>query len=144
MIDDTFAFISRATAQDMQWEDINGNPVAMGGIWPPTRPGWGGFAAIEEQGGAFVFHPAAVGTESDYDETTMPRLPVDVNTMLASTAALVTVTSRVVDSGGVIIGVPEPSAFFAVGLFFSICVVGRKIICRVRSERTGTLIGSSD
>lgn len=134
-IDETFAFISPFSAQDMQWKDIDGNAVTMeGSIWPVTRPGWGGFAAIEEPGGGFVFHTETFGTtEPVYDETTMPRLPVTTDSVISmspSTDATVRVTSREVTNIGVIFSIPEPSAFLAVGLFFSICVVGKKIASR--------------
>jgi hypothetical protein len=108
-IDNTWAFISREEATDMPWVDINGNSMTFGSIYPPTRVGWGGYSQIETVGGSHLFYPES-------DETTMPRLPVNSDSMIASTDALVQVIGRKLTDVPVIFAVPEPSAFLAVGL----------------------------
>lgn len=110
-IGDDFAFISPLAAHEMQWEDINGNPQTFGTLHPPVRVGWGGFAQILEVDGDYVFFTSAIGGEDDYDEQTMPRLPISENNMFASLDAIVRVTSReVTDAAIIIAAIPEASA----------------------------------
>lgn len=124
-IDDNFAFISPDAANDMSWEDIDGTAQTFGTIHPPTRVGWGGFAEIVTAGGPFIFHTSAIGGEEDYDERTLPRLPVTPNNMFASLGATVEVTDRTATTAAVVTSIPEASSVLGGLLIASWCAAAK-------------------
>lgn len=146
-ITDDFAFISPETAQNMDWVyDVEGDGIGpddrfIGGVVKPTRVGWGGFARQEEQNGPFVFYTSAIEGEPDYDETTMPRLPVEdpntspfTNALIASLDGTVVVTSRT-KSPSAVVSVPEASAFLSLGLVTSVFALGAWLRKRSAANR---------
>ncbi|QDS96973.1 hypothetical protein [Adhaeretor mobilis] len=149
-ITNDFAFISNDTAQNMDWVyDVEGDGIdaqdrVIGGIVKPTRIGWGGFARQETLDGPFVFYTSAIDGETAYDETTLPRLPIEdpnstpiTNSLLASLDGTVVVTSRQTTSNPIVLAVPESSAFLGVGLVGTACALGTWL----RKRRAGKLQG---
>jgi len=122
-ISSSFGFISPDFANDMQWEDINGNPQTFSStLFLPTQPGWGGYAQLTEQG--YFINTEAPSGEDDYDEQTMPRLPVGSAAMVASLDADVIVTAREVTSAGVIVAIPESASLLRFAIVGGMLAVG--------------------
>lgn len=122
-ISSAFGFISPDFAHNMQWEDINGNPQTFSStLFLPTQPGWGGYAQLTEQG--YFINTEAPSGEPDYDEQTMPRLPVDTAAMVASLDATVVVTAREVTSAGVIVAIPESASLLRFAIVGAMVALG--------------------
>jgi len=126
-----FAFISPVSLQDTDWYAFD--PVAMEvdtsqvvnfTLSTVLHAGWGGDAFVHSTNGLTyrTVQPNPQST-SEYDYQMIPLLPTGAQTVVSSTAATSTVTSREITQDP-LAAIPEASAFLGVALVGAGCAVG--------------------